>query len=97
MYKLSTLADGDIYDLTLYTIQHVGLIQAKHCHEGITKIVELQAKNPELGTQCPCFCQGMRCFQYKKHGVYFFKKGEETLISRVIHQSMDVDAQGFPG
>ena len=56
MYKLSTLADGDIYDLTLYTIQHVGLIQAKHCHERITKIFELQAKKPELGTECPCFC-----------------------------------------
>lgn len=27
----------------------------------------------------------------------FFEKGEETLISRVIHQSMDVDSQGFPG
>lgn len=27
----------------------------------------------------------------------FLKKGEETLISRVIHQSMDVDAQAFPG
>ncbi|BEO21286.1 plasmid stabilization protein (plasmid) [Serratia marcescens] len=97
MYKLSTLADEDIYDLTLYTIQHFGLIQAKHYHEGLTKIFELLAKNPELGTECPWICQGMRRFQYKKHGVYVIKKGEETLISRVIHQSMDVDAQDFPG
>ncbi|BEO35833.1 hypothetical protein SMQE32_47700 (plasmid) [Serratia marcescens] len=77
MYKLSTLADGDIYDLTLYTIQHVGLIQAKHCHEGITKIFELQAKNPELGTECPCFCQGMGAFNTKSMGYSFLKKGRK--------------------
>lgn len=97
MYKLSTLADEDIYDLTRYTIQHFGLIQAKHYHEGLTMIFELLDQNPELGTECPWICLGMRRFQYKKQGIYVIKKGEENLISRVINQSMDVDTQDFPG
>jgi len=96
MYKLSTLADEDIYDLTCCTIQHFSLIQAKHYHEGLTKIFELLAQNPELSTECPWICQGMRRFQYKKHGIYIIKQGDEVLISRVLHQSMDIEALDFP-
>lgn len=96
MYKLSTLADEDIYDITRYTIQYFGLIQAKHYHEELTKIFELLAKNPELGTECSWICQGMRRFQYKKHGIYIIKQDDEVLISRVLHQSMDIEALDFP-
>lgn len=97
MYKVSTLADEDIYDLTRYTIQYFCLIQAKHYHEGLTKIFELLAQNPEFGTECPWICQGMRRFHYKKHGVYVIKQGDKFLTSRVLQHSMDIDAQDFPG
>lgn len=68
MYKLSTWADEDIYDLTRYTIQYLGLTQVKRCHEEPTKIFKLLVQDPELGTECAWICQGMRRFQYKKQG-----------------------------
>lgn len=96
MYKLSALADEDIYDIARYTLQHFGLTQAKHYHEELSRIFELLAQDPEMGTECPWICQGIRRFQYKKHGIYLLKQEGKIIISSVIHQSMDIDAQDFP-
>jgi toxin ParE1/3/4 len=96
MYKLSMLADDDVYDIARYTIQYFGLNQARRYHEELIRIFELLAQNPELGTECHWICQGMRRFQYMKHGIYLIQQGDDILISRVLHQSMDIDAQDFP-
>lgn len=96
IYKLSVLADEDIYHIVRYTLQHFGLTQAKRYHEELVKVFELLAQNTGLGAECHWICQDMRRFQYKKHGIYIIKQDDEVLISRVLHQSMDIEALDFP-
>ncbi|CBY78143.1 TPA: type II toxin-antitoxin system RelE/ParE family toxin [Yersinia enterocolitica] len=96
MYKLSELADEDIYNIASYTIRHFGVTQAKLYHENLAKVFELLAKNLELGAECNWICSDMRRFQYKKHGIYYITLSNDILISRVLHQSIDIDAQDFP-
>ncbi|MFK3663538.1 type II toxin-antitoxin system RelE/ParE family toxin [Scandinavium sp. NPDC088450] len=96
MFKLSALADDDIYGIASYTIQHFGVTQAKRYHAELTRVFELLAENPELGTECDWICTGMRRFQFKKHGIYLLALDEGILISRVLHHSIDIDAQDFP-
>ncbi|WP_432324254.1 type II toxin-antitoxin system RelE/ParE family toxin [Yersinia enterocolitica] len=95
MYKLSELADEDIYNIVSYTIRHFGVIQAKLYHENLAKVFELLAKNLELGAECNWICSDMRRFQYKKHGIYYIMLSDDILIARVLHQSIDIDAQDF--
>ncbi|EEG5674244.1 type II toxin-antitoxin system RelE/ParE family toxin [Salmonella enterica] len=95
-YKLSELADEDIFGIVRYTIQSFGIAQARSYHTDLTRVLELLAQNPELGSECDWICTGMRRFQFKKHGIYLLVLEEGILVSRVLHHSIDIDAQDFP-
>lgn len=95
-YKLSELADDDIFGIVCYTIQNFGIAQARSYHRDLARVLELLAQNPELGSECEWICAGMRRFQFKKHGIYLLVLEEGILVSRVLHHAIDVDAQDFP-
>ena len=49
MYKLSQLAEEDIYQIARYTIQQFGVTQAKKYHNDLKQTFELLAKAPWIG------------------------------------------------
>nr|WP_083195647.1 type II toxin-antitoxin system RelE/ParE family toxin [Photorhabdus australis] len=57
---------------------------------------ELLATSPWIGGECDWVCAGMRRFEFKKHSIYYMLQDDDIFISRVIHQSMDVDILDFP-
>lgn len=96
MYKLSALAEEDIFQIARYTIQHFGQSQAKCYHDELKRTLELLAISPWVGRECDWLCEGMRRFEFKKHSIYYMLQNDDILIARVIHQSMDVDVFDFP-
>ncbi|QHP75707.1 type II toxin-antitoxin system RelE/ParE family toxin [Proteus vulgaris] len=89
MYKLSKLAEEDIYQIARYTIQQFGVTQAKKYHNELKQAFE-------LGRECNWVCDGMRRFEFKKHSIYYLPKNDTLFIARLIHHSMDVDFLDFP-
>ncbi|RLZ54516.1 type II toxin-antitoxin system RelE/ParE family toxin [Proteus mirabilis] len=96
MYKLSKLAEEDIYQIARYTIQQFGVTQAKKYHNDLKQTFELLAKAPWIGRECNWVCNGMRRFEFKKHPIYYLPKNDTLFITRLIHHSIDVDFVDFP-
>ncbi|MDR0807130.1 MAG: type II toxin-antitoxin system RelE/ParE family toxin [Enterobacteriaceae bacterium] len=96
MYKLSRLADEDIFQIACYTIQQFGQNQARHYHNELEKTFELLATSTWIGRECDWICKGMRRFEFKKHSIYYILQDNDIFISRIIHQSMDIDILDFP-
>lgn len=96
MYKLSKLAEEDIYQIARYTIQQFGVTQAKKYHNELKQTFELLARAPWIGRECNWVCDGMRRFEFKKHSIYYLSKNDTLFIARLIHHSMDVDFLDFP-
>ncbi|EMH0134199.1 TPA: type II toxin-antitoxin system RelE/ParE family toxin [Proteus mirabilis] len=96
MYKLSQLAEEDIYQIARYTIQQVGVTQAKKYHNDLKQTFELLAKAPWIGRECNWVCNGMRRFEFKIHSIYYLPKNDTLFITRLIHHSIDVDFVDFP-
>ncbi|MBK5073392.1 type II toxin-antitoxin system RelE/ParE family toxin [Budviciaceae bacterium CWB-B4] len=94
-YKLSKLADEDIYQIARYTIQQLGQRQAKRYYDELKKTFELLALSPWIGRECDWLCEGTRRFEFKKHSIYYILQNDDIFISRVIHQSMDVEVMDF--
>lgn len=96
MYKLSELAEEDIYQIARYTIQQFGVIQAKKYHDDLKRTFELLASAPWIGRECSWVCNGMRRLEFKKHSIYYLPKNNTLFIARLIHYSIDVDSLDFP-
>ncbi|PQQ26439.1 type II toxin-antitoxin system RelE/ParE family toxin [Photorhabdus hindustanensis] len=96
MYKFSELADEDIFHIARYTIQQFGQNQARRYHDELKRTFELLATSPWIGRECDWVCAGMRRFEFKKHSIYYMLQDGDIFISRIIHQSMDVDILDFP-
>ncbi|HFZ8416060.1 TPA: type II toxin-antitoxin system RelE/ParE family toxin [Salmonella enterica subsp. enterica serovar Aberdeen] len=96
MYKLSQLADEDIFKIACYTIQQFGKHQAKRYHNELENAFRLLAESPLIGIECEWICSGMRRFEFRRHSVYYMMRDDDILISRIIHQSMDIDRLEFP-
>ena len=96
MYKLSKLAEEDIYQIARYTIQQFGVTQAKKYHNDLKQTFELLAKAPWIGRECTWVCNGMIRFEIKKHSIYYLPKNDTLFITRLIHHSIDVDFVDFP-
>ncbi|MCW9687622.1 type II toxin-antitoxin system RelE/ParE family toxin [Proteus terrae] len=96
MYKLSELAEEDIYQIACYTIQQFGVIQAKKYHDDLKRTFELLARASWIGRECSWVCNGMRRLEFKKHSIYYLPKNNTLFIARLIHHSMDVDSLDFP-
>lgn len=95
MYKLSKLAEEDIYQIARYTIQQFGVTQAKKYHNDLKQTFELLAKAPWIGRECNWVCNGMRRFEFKIHSIYYLPKNDTLFITRLIHHSIDVDFVDF--
>lgn len=96
MYKLSELAEEDIYQIARYTIQQFGVTQAKKYHDDLKRTFELLTRAPWIGRECSWVCDGMRRLEFKKHSIYYLPKNNTLLIARLIHHSMDIDSLDFP-
>lgn len=96
MYRLSALAEEDIFQIACYSIQQFGEKQARHYHNEMEKIFALLATSPWMGRRCDWIGEGIHRMEFKRHAIYYLIGSEDIFIARVIHQSMDMDIVDFP-
>lgn len=86
---VSTLAQRDLIDIYLYTLQQHGEPQAKrYLSELETRFHELAAA-PSSARRVGDICPGAARALFEQHAIYFRHVPGRCTILRVLHQRMD--------
>lgn len=95
--QLSESAKADLLRIAAFTIEAWGAAQAERYLDGLAQCAKMLAGNPALGRACGWIRPGLRRFEKGRHVVFYRRTGNGILISRVLHQSMLPEEQGFEG
>ena len=92
-YKLTPAAERDLEGLWWYTAHSWGVHQAQRYIDGLAATFELLAREPGLAREHEEFTPPVRIHPHAHHIIVYVATAESILIVRVLHQSMDADAQ----
>ena len=88
-YKLSEACKIDIDEIYEYGIKNFGLAQAQNYLLELHELFFTLADNVNIGRDASEFFPLLKRFTYKSHMIFYLQKNSETLIVRVLSQSMD--------
>ena len=91
-YRLSNTADADLLGIAHYTMSQFGRRQAMTYSDGFAHCFEMISENPKIGRTLDTIRLGLRCFNYKSHGVYYMETDLGVLVVRVLHERQDAGA-----
>lgn len=89
-YKLSPLAEGDLEDIWLYTVDCWSVAQADRYHADIMRGIEKLASGARRGRTAPVR-NGYLKHAVGRHFVFFRRSESGVDIIRILHQSMDAE------
>ena len=89
-YKLSPLAENDLYQIISTTIETWGKVQAKEYAQTIESVLLKLAEYPNFGRERNEVYSGARSFPVEKHIVFYQVREGGIDIARILHQRMDV-------
>lgn len=92
-YTLSNKADCEIKEIYKYSYTTFGENQADIYIAGLENCFDHLVENPLLGRSCNGIREGYFRLEYISHIIFYTLEPETILISRVIHESMDIKAQ----
>ena len=88
-YKLSFLAELDLFDIAESTIEDWGLKQAKKYALSIDVVLKKLTQHPELGLRRSELYKNARSFPIEKHIIYYCYVDGTVEVARILHQKMD--------
>lgn len=91
-YRLSPLAESDLEQIWLYTLNEWSLDQANRYYDQIMDTIEELASGQKLGRTVD-IRDGYLKYAVGRHFVFFRRSDSMTDVIRVLHQSMDVGRQ----
>ena len=94
-FRLSRSAEADLLGIGLYTLRTWGEAQAVRYLSQLELCCKRLAGNPGLGRRCDQVRPGLRRMEHVKHVVFYRETPGGVLISRILHQSMLPEWQGF--
>ena len=87
--KLSELAEDDLRQIAIKTIEACGHRQAEAyillLHEALNNI----ANTPDIGRKRPELFDNARSFPVQKHMIYYWPSAQGIEVARILHQRMD--------
>lgn len=83
-------AQADIDEIWDYTYEHWGLKQADFYTNKIREISSLLEDNPRLGLLRDDVNRAYRSLQIKNHSIFYRIDNDRVIITRILHQNMDV-------
>lgn len=89
-YRLSPLAESDLEQIWLYTLNEWSLDQANRYYDQIMDVIEELASGQKQGRTVD-IREGYLKYAVGRHFVFFRRSDGMTDVIRVLHQSMDVD------
>lgn len=90
-YLLAPLAERDLEDIWLYTLQTWSLDQADRYHGSIIEALEGLAQGDRRGRDASNIREGYRKYAVGRHLV-FYRESDDIAVIRILHQSMDLPA-----
>lgn len=84
-------AEADLTDIVDFTVKQWGAKKAHEYINGLEEIAQKLADNPNAGLNRENLLEGLLCFPYESHTLYYFKQSDGIVIIRVLHQSMDAE------
>lgn len=89
-YRLSPLAEADLFKIISTTIESWGRSQAKVYAETIDAALLKLAQHPDFGRERSDVYQGAKSFPVEKH-IIFYQVSESGIdVARILHQRMDI-------
>lgn len=87
------LAEQDLIDIWLYTWETWGEKQADTYLSGLEAVLNLLAEQPKLGRERKEFIPIVRSHRHAEHLIIYQALDNGINLVRVLHKSMDIDAQ----
>ena len=88
-YRLTPLAEEDLFNIILSTIESWGSAQAKAYAQTIDAALLKLAQYPDFGRERSDIYNGAKSFPVEKH-IVFYQIGDNGIdVARILHQRMD--------
>ncbi len=89
-YRLSPLAEKDLFRIISTTIESWGDTQAKVYAQTIDAVLLKLAQYPDFGRDRSDVYNGARSFPIEKHIVFYKVSDNGIDVARILHQRMDI-------
>ncbi len=89
-YRLSALAEADLFKIISTTIESWGSAQAKAYAQTIDAALLKLAQYPDFGRERNDIYNGARSFPVEKHIVFYQVSDNGIDVARILHQRMDL-------
>ena len=94
-FRLSRLADADLMNIGIYTLQKWGENQTILYLNNLETCCQRLADNPAFGRPCDHIRAGLRRMEQGEHVVFFRRTPAGILVSRVLHKKMLPEKHAF--
>ena len=92
-FTVSNAARTDLKKIAAYTQRTWGAKQRKTYIKQLDTAFHFLAENPLSGVACDYIVKGLHKHPYQHHIIFYELNNDDIFIVRVLHKSMDVDAQ----
>ena len=82
-------AEKDLINIIDFTVEQWGAEKAHKYINGLEETAQIIADNPEIGINRESLLEGLSCFPYESHILYYYKQANQIAIIRVLHQNME--------
>jgi toxin ParE1/3/4 len=91
-FSLSNAARADLKSIGTYTQKTWGSSQRKSYIKDLDIAFHFLSENPLSGTRCDYITPGLRKHNHKSHIIFYEVDDVTVNIVRILHKSMDVEA-----
>jgi toxin ParE1/3/4 len=92
-YRLAPLAEADLEDIWLYTLQNWSLGQADRYYAQLIAAVEGLASGDRIGRSADDIRAGYWKYGEGRHFIFYTVGDDRLDVIRILHKQMDVDAK----
>ena len=89
-YTYSRLAQNDLIKIYKDSAGKWGFEQAEKYQAEIERSLQLLAENPDMGRLCEWKMPVTQRHECQRHIIFYRKRKNDILISRILHERMDV-------
>ncbi len=90
-YELSRLAQLDLEEIWLFSIENWSLNQANKYYELIVNEITLICQNPSRGRAIPSIKPSHKIRQIKSHIIVYKIEQDRIWVDRILHKRMNIE------
>ena len=88
-YVLSQLAEQDVENIAIYTIEKFGSLQAEKYVTGLHQTLLILSEHPSMGSNQNHIKANTRRHVYRSHSIYYAIQNDTILIYRILGPGED--------